>query len=193
MNIRTFNLFASSSINKLNGLRTIISFRSWGIWNIFHRNIFTRLTWNRIYRITGFTIFRVISWYYWNFTWCCSCWVIRVGWKLRLWSIRNWLTIRANRNYMTIWCISYHNCLIQVIRSNCSPTSNRLICMIARYYWSINVAKCMTRNIPTSFTNNFTSYLINCSALSESEMLNIIRWCLIASTFIMNCLSTGCF
>ena len=135
--------FSSISINKLNGLRTSVSFRSWSVWNIFHRNILTRFTRNRIYRFARFTRFRVVTRNIWDLTRSSFTRVIRTSWKLWLWSIRNRLAIWAYWNDMTIWSVSNSNYSIRIFLRYCCSTSSGFSSSVALNNRSIDLAKCV--------------------------------------------------
>ena len=135
--------FSSISINELNGLRTSVSFRSWSVWNIFHRNILTRFTRNRIYRFARFTRFRVVTRNIRNLPRGSFTRVIRIGWELWLWSIRNWLTIWAYWNDMTIWSVGNSNYSVRVVLSYSSSTSGSFSSSVALNNWSVDLTKCV--------------------------------------------------
>ncbi len=135
--------FSSISINELNGLRTSVSFRSWSVWNIFHRNILTRFTRNRVYRFARLSAFRVVTRNIRNLPRSSFTRVIRIGWELWLWCIRNWLTIRPNRNDMTIWSVGNSNYSVRVVLSYSSSTSGSFSSSVALNNWSVDLTKCV--------------------------------------------------
>ncbi len=135
--------FSSISINKLNGLRTSVSFRSWGVWNVFNRNILTRFTWNRVYRFARLSVFRMVTRNIWDLTRSSFTRVIRVSWELWLWCIWNWLAIRTDRNNVAIWSVGHSNCGIRIVLSYSSATSCCFSCSVTLNNRRVDLAKCV--------------------------------------------------
>ncbi len=135
--------FSSISVNELNGLRTSVSFRSWGVWNVFNRNILTRFTRNRVYRFARLSAFRVVTRNIRNLPRSSFTRVIRVSWELWLWCIRNWLTIRTDRNDMTVWCVGHSNYSVRIFLRYCCSTGGSFCSSVAFNNWSIDLAKCV--------------------------------------------------
>ena len=113
------------------------------IWNVFNRNVLTRLTRNRIYWFTRLTRFWVITWNVWNLPRSNFTRVNRVSWELWLWCIRNWLTIRTDRDNVAIWCVGYSNYSVRVVLSYSSSTSGSFCSSVALNNWSVDLTKCV--------------------------------------------------